>query len=255
MRAASLTALGTVPGRREAAEHCWLTLTRCGAAAAGKRRAPPRPRMPSSNRCRRSCARKPSFDARLARALRLELRAHGARWACRCCKLDDAPERAARPAARHGAEPRRAAARARRHQAREHPASRRDRAPASTPPRRDPGHYYTAHVRQARARRGLGAGDSRGITCRSTSRSCRASAPLVGPVFMGANPARVRSGPQAGFRLLAAEEDLGRELITHAAGGATRSAAVIRDTAFAEILTGNDREVRTRARRFARQPR
>ena len=36
---------------------------------------------------------------------------------------------------------------------------------------------------------------------------------IVAPMFIGANPARVLSGPEAGFRLLAAEEDLGRELI------------------------------------------
>ncbi len=38
--------------------------------------------------------------------------------------------------------------------------------------------------------------------------------PIVAPMFVGANPARVLAGPNAGFRLLAAEEDLGRELIT-----------------------------------------
>ena len=38
--------------------------------------------------------------------------------------------------------------------------------------------------------------------------------PVVAPLFIGANPARVLTGPNAGFRLLAAEEDLGRELIT-----------------------------------------
>jgi hypothetical protein len=32
-------------------------------------------------------------------------------------------------------------------------------------------------------------------------------------VFIGANPARVLTGPQTGFRLLAGEEDLGRELV------------------------------------------
>src|SRR5262249_19341459 len=34
------------------------------------------------------------------------------------------------------------------------------------------------------------------------------------PSFFGANPAEVREGPRAGLRVLAAEEDLGRELIT-----------------------------------------
>jgi hypothetical protein len=67
-------------------------------------------------------------------------------------------------------------------------------------------------------------------------------APIVAPMFVGANPARVLTGPNAGFRLLAAEEDLGRELITQLSAD-RRRAAMIRDTAFAEILTGNDPKV------------
>jgi hypothetical protein len=54
----------------------------------------------------------------------------------------------------------------------------------------------------------------------------------------------VLTGPNAGFRLLAAEEDLGRELITQLPE-ASRRKATIRDTAFAEILTGNDPKVRS----------
>jgi hypothetical protein len=69
------------------------------------------------------------------------------------------------------------------------------------------------------------------------------TAPAIGPVFVGANPARVPSGPQAGFRLLAPEEDLARALVT-SLPEARRKTATIRDTAFAEIVTGNDREVK-----------
>lgn len=69
------------------------------------------------------------------------------------------------------------------------------------------------------------------------------TAPVMGPVFFGANPARVPTGPQAGFRLLAAEEDLARALISQLPG-ARRQTAIIRDTAFADILTSNDREAR-----------
>jgi hypothetical protein len=61
-------------------------------------------------------------------------------------------------------------------------------------------------------------------------------------MFVGANPARVLAGPNAGFRLLAAEEDLGRELITMLPAS-RRATASIRDTAFSEILTGNDPKV------------
>jgi hypothetical protein len=67
--------------------------------------------------------------------------------------------------------------------------------------------------------------------------------PAVGPLFMGANPARVPSGPNEGFRLLAAEEDLGRALI-RMLPAERRQVALIRETAFADILTGNDREVK-----------
>jgi hypothetical protein len=69
------------------------------------------------------------------------------------------------------------------------------------------------------------------------------SPPVVGPVFVGANPARVPAGPQAGFRLLAGEEDLARTLMSQLPE-ARRQRAMIRDTAFADILTGNDREAR-----------
>ena len=34
------------------------------------------------------------------------------------------------------------------------------------------------------------------------------------PSFFGANPAEVREGPRAGLRVLAAEEDLGRDLVS-----------------------------------------
>lgn len=67
--------------------------------------------------------------------------------------------------------------------------------------------------------------------------------PIVAPLFIGANPAKVPSGAEAGFRLLAAEEDLGRELITMLPAE-RRRIALIRDTAFADILTGNDPKVK-----------
>src|SRR6188768_4270268 len=58
---------------------------------------------------------------------------------------------------------------------------------------------------------------------------------IVAPVFIGANPARVLTGPQTGYRLMAAEEDLGREIIT-LLSDAHRKTAVINDTAPGEIL-------------------
>src|SRR3954470_11934914 len=66
---------------------------------------------------------------------------------------------------------------------------------------------------------------------------------IIAPVFVGANPARVLSGPQTGYRLLAAEEDLGRELVT-SLSDTHRKTAVINETAPGEIVTGNDPKVR-----------
>ena len=65
----------------------------------------------------------------------------------------------------------------------------------------------------------------------------------IGPVFVGANPARVPSGVEAGFRLLAAEEDLARELID-LLPDERRKVAIIDGTAFPDILTFNDVKVR-----------
>jgi hypothetical protein len=60
------------------------------------------------------------------------------------------------------------------------------------------------------------------------------------PSFIGANPALVPSGPFAGWRLLAAEEDLGRALVTSLTP-AQRARAIISETAPRDILTGNQR--------------
>ena len=107
--------------------------------------------------------------------------------------------------------------------------------------RRDPGLYYTAvfgkpSVGAPWAWRFEGHHLSINVT------ELPGAAAVVAPVFMGANPARVLAGPNAGFRLLAAEEDLGRELIT-LLPAERRQAAMIRDTAFSDIVTGNDPKV------------
>lgn len=108
--------------------------------------------------------------------------------------------------------------------------------------RRDPGHYYTSifgkpGAAAAWAWRFEGHHLSLNVT------QVPGQPPLIGPVFMGANPATVPGGQQAGFRLLAAEEDLARALVTMLPAERRRT-ALIRDTAFSEILTGNDREVK-----------
>jgi hypothetical protein len=71
---------------------------------------------------------------------------------------------------------------------------------------------------------------------------------------MGANPARVPSGPRAGLRLFAAEEDSARALLA-ALPPALRRAATIADTTVGEIVTRNDPAVGALAPRAWRRPR
>jgi hypothetical protein len=108
--------------------------------------------------------------------------------------------------------------------------------------RRDPGLYYTSVFGTPSAIAGW-SWRFEGHHLSLNVAQLPGQAPAVGPLFMGANPAKVLTGPNEGFRLLAAEEDLGRALIT-LLSGEKRRAAMIRDTAFSEILTGNDREVK-----------
>ena len=107
--------------------------------------------------------------------------------------------------------------------------------------RRDPGLYYTAIFGKPAAAAAWGwRFEGHHLSINVTE--LPGEAPVVAPMFVGANPARVLAGPNAGFRLLAAEEDLGRELIT-SLPAERRKIAMIRETAFAEILTGNDPKV------------
>ena len=66
-----------------------------------------------------------------------------------------------------------------------------------------------------------------------------AQRPQISPLFMGANPHRVLTGPTAGARLLAAEEDLARELLAMLSP-AHQARAVVSDTTYGEIRTRND---------------
>jgi hypothetical protein len=61
------------------------------------------------------------------------------------------------------------------------------------------------------------------------------------PAFFGANPARVPSGPRAGWRLLPGEEDLARELLA-SLDPAQRGRAVIATDAPADIILGPGRK-------------
>jgi hypothetical protein len=61
------------------------------------------------------------------------------------------------------------------------------------------------------------------------------------PSFFGANPAEVREGPRKGLRALAAEEDLGREVI-QSLDAEHRQLAVVSVEAYKDILTMADRQ-------------
>ena len=63
------------------------------------------------------------------------------------------------------------------------------------------------------------------------------------PLFMGSNPAEVPSGPREGWRVLAAEEDLARNLLA-LLDDAQRTRAIISRRAPRDIITGADRAVR-----------
>ena len=69
------------------------------------------------------------------------------------------------------------------------------------------------------------------------------TAPVVSPVFFGANPAKVLAGPHAGLRILAAEEDLARDLVKML-DARQRAVAIFSDTALVEIETRNDPKAR-----------
>jgi len=65
---------------------------------------------------------------------------------------------------------------------------------------------------------------------------------VVAPMFMGANPARVPSGPEMGRRLLAAEEDLARELLASLTPE-QRVRTILAESTFGDIVTRNDPQV------------
>jgi hypothetical protein len=62
-----------------------------------------------------------------------------------------------------------------------------------------------------------------------------------GPSFFGANPAEVRIGPRSGLRTLAAEEDLGRDLIS-SLDSDQQKIAILEGKVPADILTTNKRK-------------
>ena len=69
---------------------------------------------------------------------------------------------------------------------------------------------------------------------------------IVAPLFMGANPARVASGPREGLRLLAAEEDVAFELL-NMLDPQQRARATIATQPFGDIVTRSDPTVKPMA--------
>jgi hypothetical protein len=63
------------------------------------------------------------------------------------------------------------------------------------------------------------------------------------PSFLGSNPGEVKDGPRKGLRVLAAEEDLGRQL-AKSFDAAQRKSAISTNAAPREIITGNERKVK-----------
>jgi len=65
----------------------------------------------------------------------------------------------------------------------------------------------------------------------------------IAPLFLGASPARILSGPREGERTLQKEEDLGFELI-NSLSEAQRKVALFQEKPFFDIVTGKSTEVK-----------
>jgi hypothetical protein len=66
---------------------------------------------------------------------------------------------------------------------------------------------------------------------------------IAAPTFMGTNPAEIKTGPRKGLRVLAKEEDLGRELVK-SLDEKQRATAVITNFAPRDIITGDSRKAK-----------
>ena len=105
-------------------------------------------------------------------------------------------------------------------------------------PRRDPGLYYVALFVEPGDAPPWGwrfEGHHLSVNVTDLGGHGHVSAPL----FVGANPARIPSGPRKGFRLLAAEEDLAFELL-QMLDPQQRARATINAQTFGNIVSGTD---------------
>ena len=112
-------------------------------------------------------------------------------------------------------------------------------------PRRDPGLYYVSLFAGPGGRHPWGwRFEGHHLSVNVTDLGPHGQ--IVAPLFMGANPARVPSGPRRGARLLAAEEDLGFELL-RMLDPRQRARATIAARTFGDIVTRSEPAVRPMA--------
>ncbi len=109
------------------------------------------------------------------------------------------------------------------------------------PDRRDPEDYYF-NIFGAPSEDGAWAWRFEGHHISMNFAAAGDAPPSVTPSFLGSNPAVVGEGPNAGRRLLGAEEDLARELMALLTDAQLRT-AIIEAEAPGDIVTGNARTV------------
>jgi Protein of unknown function (DUF3500) len=106
---------------------------------------------------------------------------------------------------------------------------------------RDPGRYHVAIFGQPGAQAPWGwRFEGHHLSLNFTHAAGRVA---TTPAFLGANPARVPSGPHRGLRVLGAEEDLGRALFASLTGEQRRR-ALVSESAPSDIVTESSRRVR-----------
>jgi hypothetical protein len=109
-------------------------------------------------------------------------------------------------------------------------------------PRRDPGLYFTSLFLGADKTQPWGwRFEGHHLSVNATELGAHGQ--VVAPLFIGANPARVASGPKRGHRLLASEEDLGFDLLRSLDPG-QRARATIAAQPFGDIVTKADPTVK-----------
>ena len=109
------------------------------------------------------------------------------------------------------------------------------------PDRRDPQDYYF-NIFGAPSEDGAWAWRFEGHHISMNFAAAGGEIPSVTPTFLGANPHVVPEGPNAGRRLLGAEEDRARELLALLTAAQLRT-AIIETDAPRDIITGNARHV------------